>query len=129
MKSTIKQVAEFHERFGHPIHEDPHIHDPELNNLRVDLISEELDELEIALCQRDRIGVLDALCDLQYVLDGAFLALGYGAVKEKAFAEVHKSNMSKLGEDGKPVRREDGKILKGPNFRPPNLEKIIESQA
>lgn len=126
MKSTIRQVAEFHEAYGHPIHDEPHIIEPELNNLRVDLLSEELDELEIALCQRDKVGVLDALCDLQYVLDGAFLALGFAAVKDKAFAEVHRANMSKLGADGKPVRREDGKILKGPSYKPPNLEKYIE---
>ena len=73
------------------------------------------------------LAALDGLVDLQYVLDGAFLSLGLHKVKADAFAEVHRSNMSKLGADGKPVRREsDGKVLKGPNFFQPNLQQFIE---
>lgn len=124
MKS-IDQVEQFHKAFGHPVSDAPYINNEPLNRLRMKLLWEELEELQIALDARDTVEVLDALCDLQYVLDGAFLALGFGKVKEAAFTEVHLSNMSKLGEDGKPVLREDQKVLKGPNFREPNLKQFV----
>lgn len=124
-KSSLEMVKDFHEAFGHPINEHPFIKDKKLNRLRVNLIQEELFELYHALHTGDEIETFDALCDLQYVLDGAFLALGYGDVKDVGMAEVQRSNMSKLGEDGKPIYREDGKILKGPNFSEPNLAQFI----
>ena len=71
------------------------------------------------------VDVLDALTDLQYVLDGAYLAFGLHPYKDLAFLEVHNSNLSKLDEDGKPVRRKDGKILKSPKYNPPNLKPIL----
>ncbi len=77
----------------------------------------------------DIVETLDALIDLQYVLDGAFLSFGLHDVKEIAFAEVHRSNMSKLGEDGKPIRREsDGKVMKGPNYFVPDMSQFIKSK-
>jgi predicted HAD superfamily Cof-like phosphohydrolase len=117
--NTLELVKEFHEAFNHPVENKPCI--SEYAQLRIDLIQEELDELTDAIRVEDTEKILDALCDLQYVLDGAFLTLGFHRVKDKAFAEVHRSNMSKLGEDGKPIYREDGKILKGPNYSSPNL--------
>lgn len=123
--STLEQVMLFHHTFGHPIKDEPDISDPKLNELRVELLREELAELKEALDAGNMVDVLDALCDLQYVLDGAFLAFGLHHVKAHAFAEVQRSNMSKAGPDGKPIVRDDGKILKGPDYTPPNLEQFI----
>jgi predicted HAD superfamily Cof-like phosphohydrolase len=126
-KSTLDQVREFHETYGAAINDEPHIADTDLNAFRVRLLQEELDELKEALADGDAVETLDALTDLQYVLDGAFLSLGMHGVKDAAFAEVHRSNMSKLGEDGKPILREsDGKVLKGPNYFKPDLNKFVQ---
>jgi len=122
---TITQVKEFHKAFGHPIEPVPFLDDVKTNQLRVKLLAEEVSELAYALKRNDQIHTLDALLDIQYVLDGAFLALGFASVKEAAFAEVHRSNMSKLGRDGKPIYRADGKIIKGPDYRPPDLKPFI----
>jgi predicted HAD superfamily Cof-like phosphohydrolase len=124
--TTLEQVKELHEKFGQPIEDKPFTNSSTINSLRIRLIDEECEELDHALVDRDNVEVLDALCDLQVVLDGAFLALGFWRVKDEAMAEVHRSNMSKLGTDGKPVLREDGKFLKGPNYSPPNLKPIVE---
>lgn len=124
-RTTISQVREFHEAFGHPIKDKPDLSNNSLTWLRVSLIQEELRELADAVLQENKVEVLDALLDLQYVLDGAFLALGFASVKDRAFAEVHRSNMSKLGADGKPVLRHDGKILKGPNYSEPDLRRFV----
>lgn len=122
--STIEQVAKFHHTMNQPINVLPAISDTKVNLLRVNLIKEETQELALALCRRDAIGVLDALTDLQYVLDSAYLSLGFHAVKDFAFAEVHRSNMTKL-ENGKPLIREDGKIVKGPSYTPPDLKQFV----
>ncbi|MGB4058309.1 MAG: nucleoside triphosphate pyrophosphohydrolase family protein [Alphaproteobacteria bacterium] len=127
-RSTLEQVREFHETYGLPVEDRPNIADPKTNDLRINLIAEELEELQEALKNGDIVETLDALIDLQYVLDGAFLSFGLHDVKEAAFAEVHRSNMSKLGEDGKPIRREsDGKVLKGPNYFVPNMARFIKA--
>jgi len=123
MKS-IDLVRQFHVAFGQPIRDTPSIDNEAINALRVALILEETRELDDALEARDPVAVLDALTDLQYVLDGAYLSLGFHRFKDAASAEVHRSNMSKL-DDGAPVLREDGKILKGPDYSPPNLGKIL----
>ena len=126
-KSTLDRVREFHQAYGLPVAQQPNIHDDKVNGLRIGLLREELDELATALHARDLTEVLDALTDIQYVLDGAYLSFGLHGLKEKAFAEVHRANMSKLGADGKPVVREsDGKILKGPNYTPPDIKSIVE---
>lgn len=126
-KSTLEQVQEFHETYGLPVKDAPHISDAKTNELRINLLAEELEELQEALTQGDVVEVLDALTDLQYVLDGAYLSFGLQDVKKAAFDEVHASNMSKLGEDGKPIRREsDGKVMKGPNYWKPDLSKFID---
>jgi len=123
---TLEMVKEFHQAFGHNVTETPFIESESLNNLRLNLIKEEYVELMEALALNDPIETFDALCDLQYVLDGAFLALGFHEAKMEGMKEVHRSNMSKLGNDGKPVYREDGKILKGPNFKEPDLRGVLE---
>lgn len=126
-KSTLEQVCEFHETYGLPVEDAPNISDEKTNLLRINLLAEELDELKEALAAGDKVETLDALIDLQYVLDGAFLSLGFHDVKDAAFAEVHASNMSKLGEDGKPIRREsDGKVMKGPNYFKPDMAKFVK---
>ena len=126
-KTTLEQVQEFHETYGLPVLDQPSISDEKTNALRINLLAEELDELKEALEQGDLIETLDALIDLQYVLDGAFLSFGLQHVKDTAFNEVHRSNMSKLGEDGKPIRREsDGKVLKGPDYFKPDIKQFVE---
>lgn len=127
--TTLEQVREFHETYGLPVRATPDITDEQTNALRINLLAEELDELRGALADGNMVEVLDALTDLQYVLDGAYLSFGLHELKMTAFNEVHRSNMSKLGEDGKPIRREsDGKILKGPNYWKPDLSKFIEKK-
>lgn len=122
MRSTVEQVKEFHLAFGHPVKDTPDISNVELNRFRLSLIQEEFDELKVALDKGNKVEAFDALLDMQYVLDGAFLALGFYKNKQLGFNEVHQSNMSKLGEDGKPIYREDGKIMKSNKYRSPCLE-------
>lgn len=94
--------------------------------MRIHLISEELSELTEAMTQKDLVACLDALTDLQYVLDGTYAALGFDeALKRAAFDEVHRSNMSKLGPDGKPILSEGGRVIKGPNYSPPDLKSLV----
>ena len=126
-RSTLDQVQEFHETYGLPVAPQQTLADDKTRQLRINLLAEELDELKEALEQGDMVETLDALIDLQYVLDGAFLSFGMQGVKTEAFEEVHRSNMSKLGADGKPIRREsDGKVLKGPDFFEPDLAQFID---
>lgn len=127
-KSTLEYVQVFHETYGLPVKDRPDISDPKTNVLRVNLLQEEVDELKEALEAGDMVEVLDALTDIQYVLDGAYLSFGLQSVKIAAFEEVQRSNMSKLGEDGQPVvRQEDGKILKGPNYFKPDIAQFVKS--
>jgi len=121
----LRVTWEFHKTFGHPVHVRTTINDKEMNELRVDLLEEEVQELKDALADGDAVGVLDALTDIQYVLDGAYWAFGMAHVKEAALNRVHASNMSKTGEDGKPIYRQDGKIMKGPRYMPPDLVDLV----
>ncbi|HPD82629.1 MAG: nucleoside triphosphate pyrophosphohydrolase family protein [Alphaproteobacteria bacterium] len=128
-KSTIEQVQEFHETYGLPVEPEQTTGSEKTKDLRINLLQEELDELKEALANNDMVETLDALIDLQYVLDGAFLSFGLQDVKMDAFNEVHRSNMSKLGEDGKPIRREsDGKVMKGPNYFKPDMTQFIKTK-
>lgn len=123
---TLEAVKKFHETYGLPVKNVPDISDERTNNLRIALLQEELNELSEALANNDMVEVLDALTDLQYVLDGAYLSFGLHHLKEVAFNEVQRSNMSKLGEDGRPVVREsDGKILKGPDYSAPDIRQFL----
>lgn len=128
MVDTLACVKEFHETYGLPVKDQPDISCEQTKSLRINLLQEELNELKEALAQNDIVEVLDALTDLQYVLDGAYLSFGLHGIKNMAFDEVQRSNMSKLGADGKPIRREsDGKILKGPDYFAPDLSQFIET--
>jgi predicted HAD superfamily Cof-like phosphohydrolase len=95
--------------------------------LRLQLCQEELAELATAMSSGDQLECLDALTDMQYVLDGTYHTLGLAHLKGEAFLEVQRSNMSKLGEDGKPIRNEAGRVVKGANYSPPDIEKILSS--
>ncbi len=128
-KTTLEQVRIFHETYGLPVKDAPDISDDKTNALRINLLAEEVEELKEALDAGDLVEVLDALTDIQYVLDGAYLSFGLHDVKMAAFEEVQRSNMSKLGADGKPiVREEDGKILKGPNYFKPDIAQFINNK-
>lgn len=122
--TNFEKVKEFHDKFEVITHTKPFFPDPATIHLRVDLIEEELQELREAIAEQNIVEVADALSDLLYVVYG--MGDVFGIDLDKTFAEVHRSNMSKLGEDGKPVRRADGKVLKGPNYSPPDLTFILE---
>lgn len=122
---TLNRVNEFHQAFNLKIQKNPDLSDQQTNQLRISLLQEELDELKKALTEQNQVAALDALVDLQYVLDGAFISLGLAEKKVPAFEIIHASNMSKLGLDGKPVHREDGKAMKGPNYVPPDLKRLF----
>lgn len=125
-KSTLEMVEEFHNAYGCPVLKQPTIPTIERRNLRMSLMREELQELLYSIVNEDMVGIVDGLCDLLYVVYGTAHEFGLGPLLKEAFAEVHRSNMSKLDENGKPIYREDGKVLKGPNFTPPNLLTIIQ---
>lgn len=109
--------------FGQEVKLRPDWAGDEVADLRIELIAEELQELCEAVDNRDMAEIADALTDLLYVVYGAGAA--YGIDLDATFDEVHESNMSKLGEDGNPIYREDGKILKGPNYWAPDMEKFV----
>jgi predicted HAD superfamily Cof-like phosphohydrolase len=118
--STTTYVTEFHRVFDVAI-DAPWTDD--LIKLRLNLLLEELCELESALLARDHLNVAQESADLEYVLHGTAISLGIDL--DAAVAEVYRSNMSKLSADGTPLKRADGKILKGPNFRPPDMSAVI----
>lgn len=93
--------------------------------IRLQLNQEELAELAEAIIDRDIVGCLDALTDMTYVTDGAYLSLGLGHYKLAALAEVHRSNMSKLGPDGVPILSSAGRVVKGPDYSPPDLKAVL----
>ena len=110
--------------FGQEIKTKPSLSSEKINNLRINLINEELEEFKEAIKNNDLKEVADALTDILYVTYGAGHA--FGVDLDKCFEEVQNSNMSKLGEDGKPIYNESGKVMKGPNYFKPNLSKFIE---
>jgi predicted HAD superfamily Cof-like phosphohydrolase len=122
-ESNFQKVKEFMETFGQDVKSSPELPDQATQQLRVELIHEELTELVDALNNKDIVEVADALTDILYVTYGAGHAFGIDL--DTCFDEVQRSNMSKLGEDGKPIYREDGKILKGPNYFAPDLTKYV----
>ena len=125
MKEVLNKLKEFHSTYGHPIESEPTTQTQEMAELRYKLAKEELDEYLEANRNDDPIEVADALADQLYILLGTMLVHGMHDVIEDVFNEVHRSNMSKLGEDGKPILREDGKVMKGPNYTRPELGSII----
>jgi predicted HAD superfamily Cof-like phosphohydrolase len=125
MKKQLNAVKEFHDKFLVEQSEEIILIPENDFLLRKRLMDEENKEYEEACWQGDIVGIADALGDQLYILYGTILKHGLQHKIEEVFDEIQRSNMSKLGEDGKPIFREDGKILKGPNYTPPNLERII----
>jgi predicted HAD superfamily Cof-like phosphohydrolase len=121
--TNFEKVIQFMNTYGQEVKRKAEFPDATTTHLRVYLIEEELNELKEAIANDDLVEVADALADLLYVVYGAGAAFGINL--DACFHEVHSSNMSKLGEDGKPIYREDGKVMKGPNFREPALRDIL----
>jgi len=145
MNNSYNRVREFMETFGHPVYDEPQlINDPSWEMMRLELIREEFCELLDALGyedsaeeirrvyintdvdyseKRDLVSAADALGDLEYVTNG--MAVGMGINLPAVVKEIHRSNMTKLGPDGKPIYREDGKVLKGEGYEPPDLRTVL----
>ena len=121
--SNFNKVKTFMETFGQEVKIKPSFGSDKINTLRYELIKEELDELKVAIENKDLLEVADALTDILYVTYGAGHAFGIDL--DKCFDEVQNSNMSKLGEDGKPIYDEAGKVMKGPTYFKPDLNKFI----
>ncbi|MGH3753352.1 MAG: MazG nucleotide pyrophosphohydrolase domain-containing protein [Pseudonocardiaceae bacterium] len=120
-------VAEFHAAFNVPRQTQPSIDvEPALENLRISLLEEEVGELVAAINARDLTGIADALADITYVVYGT--ALTYGIDLDSVLGEVHRSNMSKLDHDGKPITRADGKVLKSELYSPPDVAAVLRRQ-
>jgi predicted HAD superfamily Cof-like phosphohydrolase len=109
--------------FGQEVKNKPSFSTDKINKLRIDLIKEELDELSVAMKNKDLLEVADALTDILYVTYGAGHAFGIDL--DKCFEEVQNSNMSKLDESGNPIYNEFGKVMKGPNYYKPDLSKFV----
>jgi len=121
--TNFRKVKKFMETFGQDVKNKPSFSTNKINKLRYDLIKEELDELKVALDNKDFLEVADALTDILYVTYGAGHAFGIDL--DKCFQEVQSSNMSKLDANGKPIYNEGGKVMKGPGYFKPNLKKIL----
>lgn len=127
MQDKINAVAKFHEAFGLGILEKPTANlGKDKNLLRYKLMREENEEYLEAAENNDLVEVADALGDMLYILCGTILEHGMQHKIEEVFNEIQRSNMSKLGADGKPIYREDGKVLKGPNYFKPDIATILE---
>jgi predicted HAD superfamily Cof-like phosphohydrolase len=121
--SNFNKVKTFMETFGQEVKTKPSFNTDKINSLRYDLIKEELEELNVAMKNKDLLEVADALTDILYVTYGAGHAFGIDL--DKCFEEVQSSNMSKLSEDGKPIYNELGKVMKGPKYFKPDLTKFV----
>jgi predicted HAD superfamily Cof-like phosphohydrolase len=127
MKNKIAAVSEFHIAFGLGMKEKPTAQlGIKKNLLRYELMREENEEYLEAANNNDLVEVADALGDMLYILCGTIIEHGMHHKIEEVFNEIQRSNMSKLGTDGKPIYREDGKVLKGPNYFKPDIQKILE---
>tara|TARA_Y100001980_G_C14322758_1_gene142897 strand:- start:250 stop:621 length:372 start_codon:yes stop_codon:yes gene_type:complete len=122
--TNFQKVKNFMEKFGQEVKSSPSFSSPKINELRYNLIKEELDEFKEALENKDLLEVADALTDILYVTYGAGHAFGIDL--DSCFNEVQNSNMSKLGKDGKPIYNDQGKVMKGPNYFKPDLSKFIK---
>ena len=122
--TNFEKVGTFMKTFGQDVKQNPSFSTSKINQLRVDLIKEELDELIEAMNKKDLIEVADALTDILYVTYGAGHAFGINL--DHCFEEVQNSNMSKLDNNGKPIYNDKGKVMKGPNYFKPDLNKFIK---
>ncbi len=121
--TNFEKVGLFMSTFGQEVKKKSELASDKINSLRLSLIQEELDELTKAIKENDILEVADALTDILYVTYGAGHA--FGVDLDKCFDEVQRSNMSKLGEDDKPIYNENGKVMKGPNYFKPDLSKFL----
>ena len=121
--TNFEKVGLFMTTFGQEVKKKPSLSSDKINNLRINLIQEELDEFIEAISNKDLKEAADALTDILYVTYGAGHAFGINL--DNCFDEVQRSNMSKLGNDGKPIYNEHGKVMKGPNYFKPNLNKFL----
>lgn len=127
MKKQLQAVEKFHDTFGIPNEYEPKGEiDRALIVLRHRLMNEENEEYLEAALAGDTVEVADALGDMLYILCGTILSHGMQHVIEDVFDEIQRSNMSKLGADGKPIYREDGKVMKGPNYFKPDIKAVLE---
>ena len=122
--TNFRKVGHFMKTFGQEIKTKPGLSTEKINNLRVSLINEELEEFKEAIKNNDLKEVADALTDILYVTYGAGHAFGINL--DECFDEVQRSNMSKLGDDGQPIYNEMGKVMKGPKYFKPDLNKFIK---
>ena len=123
MMSNFDDVKNFMNIYEQEVKTKPSFPNEKIVQLRYDLIKEELDELSVAINDKDIVEVADALTDLLYVVYGA--GHSFGIDLDKCFAEVQRSNLSKLNIDGKPIYNENGKVMKGPNYSKPNLKQFL----
>ena len=121
--SNFDEVKTFMETYGQEVKKTPSFPNDKIIQLRIDLIKEELKEFQEAINNKDLLEIADALTDILYVTYGA--GHSFGIDLDKCFAEVQRSNMSKLGENGKPIYNEHGKVMKGPNYFKPNLKQFL----
>ena len=121
--TNFEKVRLFMKTFGQEVKKKPSLSSDKINNLRINLIREELDEFMEAISNKDLKEVADALTDILYVTYGAGHAFGINL--DNCFDEVQRSNMSKLGNDGKPIYNKNGKVMKGPKYFKPNLNKFL----
>ena len=122
--TNFEKVKNFMQTFGQEVKKKPSFGSEKINNLRYDLIKEELEELKEALDKKDLVEVADALTDILYVTYGAGHAFGINL--NDCFEEVQQSNMSKLDNEGKPIYNDAGKVMKGPKYFKPDLSKFIK---
>jgi predicted HAD superfamily Cof-like phosphohydrolase len=124
---AMQSVAEFHMSFRLPHATTPQRNvGPDFGELRVELLREEFEEFKDAVARDDTVAIADALGDIVYVAYGA--ALTYGIDLDAVLAEIHRANMSKLGKDGEPLLREDGKVLKPPTYVAPDVRRVLLDQ-
>ena len=122
--TNFEKVGLFMKTFGQEVKKKPGLSSEKINKLRISLINEELDEFKEAIKNKDLKETVDALTDILYVTYGAGHAFGVNL--DKCFDEVQQSNMSKLGEDGKPIYNDEGKVMKGPKYFKPDLNKFLK---
>ena len=122
--TNFEKVGVFMKTFNQDVKDTSSLSTDKINSLRISLINEELEELKQAMSEKNLTEVADALTDILYVTYGAGHAFGINL--DNCFEEVQKSNMSKLGKDGKPIFNDTGKVMKGPDYFKPNLSKFIK---
>lgn len=123
--TNFDKVKEFHTVYDCLINQKPVFPEEKERQLRIDLLREEFEEYLKAEKENNLIEVADALGDMLYIIYGT--AVSYGIPINDVFAEIHRSNLSKLGDDGKPIRRTDGKVLKGPKYFRPDISGVLEN--